>query len=171
VAQPEFVPVAEVDEVRAGEKLPPADRWLASRAGEVVGNPMPEGDGFGSQGPDQGYALFLAKRFADKLELVEGEHKADVLAGGLGVATKRASIFGRGPVIYDLEVAFTVWGYLGGASTAVVQKRVGLFAEAAHHYWKRRAIADAVPESTLRMTPALVKAAMANGTQLLNLPA
>jgi hypothetical protein len=142
---------------------------LASRAGEVVGNPMPEGDGFGSQGPDQGYALFLAKRFADKLELVEGEHKADVIAGCVAVAMKRGSIFGRAPVVYDLEVAFTVWGYLGGAPTGVVQKRVSLFAEAAHHYWKRRAIADAVPESTLRMTPAMVRAEMSNAGELLSL--
>jgi len=170
MAQPEFVPIKEADRVRPSEDVPPAKRWLATRAGETVGTPMPEGDGFGNQGPDQGYALFLAKRFTDRLELVEGEHKADVVAGCLGVATKRASIFRRGPVVYDWEVAFTVWGYLGGAPTAVVQKRVGLFAEAGHHYWKRRAIADAVPESTLRMTPQMVKAAMTSGEELLDLP-
>ena len=167
MAQPEFVPVPDIDDVRASEKTPPADRWFPNRAGEVVGGPMPEGEGFGNQGPDQGYALFLAKRFYDKLELVEGEHRADVVAGCLGVATKRASIFGRAPVIYDWEVAFTVWGYLGGASTATVQRRVELFAEAAHHYWKRRAIADAVPESTLRMSPQVVRAAMDAGKELL----
>jgi hypothetical protein len=167
MAQPEFVPISEIDAVRPSEVVPPAKSWLATRPGEVIGQAQPDGDGFGNQGPDQGYALFLAKRFTDKLELVEGEHKADVVAGCLGVATKRASIFGRAPVIYDWEIAFTVWGYLGGASTSVVQKRVGLFAEAAHHYWKRRAIADAVPESTLRMTPQMVRAAMSSGQELL----
>ncbi|HVV36514.1 MAG TPA: hypothetical protein VHC63_07905 [Acidimicrobiales bacterium] len=170
MAQPEFVPVGERDEVRPAELLPPPKRWEATRPGETVDTRMPEGDGFGNQGPDQGYALFLAKRFADKLELVDGEHRNDVINGCLGVATKRASLFGRGPVIYDWEIAFTVWGYLGGAPTAVVQKRVELFAEASHHYWKRRAIADAVPESTLRMTPPMVKAAMASGQELLQLP-
>ena len=169
MAQPEFVPVSERDEVRPTEQVPPAKRWEATRPGEVVGGPMPEGEGFGNQGPDQGYALFLGKRFADKLELVEGEHRNDVINGCLGVATKRASLFGRGPVIYDWEVAFSVWGYLGGASTSVVQKRVELFAEASHHYWKRRAIADAVPEATLRMTPQMVKAAMSSGQELLSL--
>ena len=153
--------------MRAGEKLPPATRWLASRPGDVVAAGAADGDGFGNQGPDQGYALFLAKRFAGKVELVDGEHKADVVAGCVAVAMKRASVFGRAPVVYDLEVAFTVWGYLGGAPTVVMQKRHELFAEAAHHYWKRRAIADAVPESTLRMTPAMVKTAMTSGTQLL----
>ena len=169
MAQPEFVPTPGIDELRPGTSVPPAKRWEATRPGETLDGPLPQGEGFGTQGPDQGYALFLAKRFTDKLELVEGEHKADVVAGCLGVATKRASIFGRAPVIYDWEVAFTVWGYLGGAPTAVVQKRVELFAEAAHHYWKRRAIAHAVPESTLRMTPDMIRAAMANGTELLDL--
>mgnify|MGYP001559955591 CR=1 FL=1 len=167
MAQPEFVPVGIKDEPRPGDILPPPERWVANRPGETVNGAQQSGDGFGSAGPDQGYALFLGKRFADKLELVQGEHKADVIAGCLGVATKRASVFGRGPVIYDWEVAFSVWGYLGGASTVIVQKRVELFAEAGHHYWKRRAIADAVPESTLRMTPQMVRAAMASGQELL----
>lgn len=169
MAQPEFVPVATKDEPREGDHLPPPERWVADRPGETVNGAQQDGDGFGNQGPDQGYALFLGKRFADKLELVQGEHRADVIAGCLGVATKRASVFGRGPVIYDWEVAYTVWGFLGGAPTAVVQKRVELFAEAAHHYWKRRAIADAVPESTLRMTPQMVRAAMSSGQELLSL--
>ena len=169
MAQPEFVPITEETRVRASEQVPPAKRWEATRPGEVVTDGVPEGEGFGNQGPDQGYALFLAKRFSDRLELVDGEHKADIVAGCLGVATKRASIFGRGPVIYDWEVAFSVWGFLGGAPTVVVQKRVELFAEAGHHYWKRRAIADAVPESTLRMTPQMVRAAMTSGQELLTL--
>lgn len=168
MAQPEFVPVATKDEPREGEILPPPERWVPHRPGETVNGAQQFGDGFGSPGPDQGYALFLGKRFADKLELAPGEHKADVIAGCLGVATKRASLFGRGPVIYDWEVAYSVWGYLGGAPTVVMQKRVELFAEAGHHYWKRRAIADAVPESTLRMTPQMVRAAMAGGQELLN---
>lgn len=169
MAQPEFVPVPEIDDVRAGDRLPPAERWKADRPGDVIdGNPS-TGEGFGNQGPDQGYALFLAKRFYDKLELVDGEHRADVVAGCMAVATKRASIFGRGPVIYDWEVAFSVWGYLGGAPTVVMQARKELFAEAAHHYWKRRAIADAVPESTLRLSPAVLKTQMASGAELLTL--
>ena len=169
MAQPEYVPSSPYERDRATQQLPPPKRWEATRPGETVDTGVPEGDGFGKQGPDQGYALFLGKRFADKLELVEGEHRNDVINGCLGVATKRASLFGRGPVIYDWEAAFTVWGYLGGAPTTVVQKRVELFAEASHHYWKRRAIADAVPESTLRMTPQMIKAAMASGQELLAL--
>jgi hypothetical protein len=167
VAQPEFVPVPDLDEVRPGDKMPPANAWTATRPGDVLNGAPVGGNGLGSPGPDQGYALFLAKRFYDKLELVDGEHRADVVAGCMGVATKRASLYGRGPVVYDWELAFTVWGFLGGAPTVVMQQRRELFAEAAHHYWKRRAIADAVPESTLRLTPAAARAAMDAGTNLL----
>jgi hypothetical protein len=169
MAQPEFVPIPTIDGVRKAEKTPPASRWLATRAGDVVGAPRPEGDGFGNQGPDQGYALFLAKRFYDKLKLNAGEHRADVVAGGLGVATKRASLFGRGPVVYDFEIAFGVWGYLDDAPADLVAARGELFAEAAHHYWKRRVIADAVPETTLRLSPAAVRAGLTNWKDQLTL--
>jgi hypothetical protein len=155
VAQPEFVPISDIDDVRVGEKLPPAERWQATRAGDAG---KTEGTGFGSPGPDQGYALVLARRFYDKLELVEGEHRTDAVAGCVAVATKRAGCFGRGPTIYDLEFAFALWGFLDGAATGLIAKRKELFAEAAHSYWKRRAIADAVPQETLRMTPAMVRA-------------
>lgn len=169
MAQPEFVQYSDADRVRKGDILPPPERWKADRPGDVVGGIASSGDGFGSPGPDQGYALFLATRFYDRLELVDGEHRADVVAGCMAVATKRASIFGRGPVIYDWELAFTLFGFLGGAPTVVMQARRELFAEAAHHYWKRRAIADAVPESTLRLTPAAARASMDSGTELLAL--
>jgi hypothetical protein len=168
MAQPEFVPVATKDEPREGDRLPPPERWVADRPGETVNGAQQHGDGFGSAGPDQGYALFLARRFDDKLQLASGEHKTDVVNGCLGVATKRASLFGRGPVIYDWELAFTVWGFLGGADADLVSKRRELFAEASHHYWKRRAIADAVPEETLRLTPAVARTR--SWAQLLTLP-
>jgi hypothetical protein len=168
MAQPEFVPVPDLDEMRPQDRLPPSVRWQPGRPGEVVGNAQPSADGFGAQGPDQGYALALARRFYDKLELVEGEHKADVVAGCVAVATRRSSLFGRGPVIYDLELGFTIWGYLGGAPTGLIAKRKDLFAEAAHHYWKRRAIVDAVKESTLRMTPAVARAGLSDYPGLFN---
>ncbi|MBA2609682.1 MAG: hypothetical protein H0U92_12130 [Actinobacteria bacterium] len=158
MAQPEFVSVRDIDDVREGERLPPAVRWEATRPGDVVDSEVSHGDGFGAPGPDQGYALFLAKRFHDKLELIDGDHRADAVAGGVAVAMKRASFFGRGPTIYDLEFAFALWGYLGGGASGLIAKRKELFAGAAHDYWKRRAIVDAVPEATLRLTPAAVKA-------------
>ena len=62
----------------------------------------------GSQGPDQGFALRLARAFRSRLRLGPGEHVADVVVGCVGVALKRAALFGRAPVADDLEaVSYT----------------------------------------------------------------
>jgi len=154
MTQPEYVPLTRSDKVRAGEVLPPAERWFADRPGDLRGPGLPEGRNFGNPGPDLGYGLKLARSFADRLVLAEGEHAEDAVAGCFAVATKRASLFGRAPVIYDLELAFTVWGFLSDAPAELVEARKRLFAEASHHYEATRAIADAVPDSTLRLSPA-----------------
>jgi hypothetical protein len=71
------------------------------------------------------------------------------------VALRRASLFGRAPVVHDLTVALTVWGFLGEAPAELVQLRTKLFEEVAHphHYAELRRIVDLVSEDTLRMTP------------------
>jgi hypothetical protein len=109
----------------------------------------------GAQGPDQGYALVLARRFEGRLYLTTGEHEADAIAGCTGVALKRASILGRAPVLHDLTVAFTIWGFLREAPDDLVAKRKPLFAEVAHpnHYAEQRRIVDMVPDDALRQTP------------------
>lgn len=98
MAQPEFVPSPDPAELLVGERVPPAKRWLADRPGEVVTTGgQPEGAGFGAIGPDQGYALRLARAFTDRVELVTGEHKADVVAGCVAVAMRRSALFGAAP--------------------------------------------------------------------------
>jgi hypothetical protein len=123
---------------------------------------------FGNQGPDQGYALVLAERFHGRLLLTENEDEHDVVAGCLGVGLARASLFGRAPVIHDLELAFGLWGYLDTAPDDLVAFRKPLFAGASHHYWDQRAIADLVPESTLRLTPAEVRRRLGEWRSLIN---
>jgi hypothetical protein len=119
---------------------------------------QPEGRRFGNQGPDQGYALLLAERFHGKLTLAPGEHERDALAGAVGVALKRASLFGRAPILHDLTIALTIWGFLGEAPDELVALRRKLFEEVAHphHYPEQRRIADLVPAEVLRQTPAQV---------------
>ena len=63
---------------------------------------MRRGAGIGTPGPDSGFALRLAHRFEDELELGEGESAHDVLLGVALVASKRAALFGRAPCIYDV---------------------------------------------------------------------
>jgi hypothetical protein len=154
VPQPDFVPMTRADEVRAAERMPVPDGWVPDRPGEVVtkGGP-PQGRRFGATGPDQGFGLKLARLVADRAVLPAGEHREDAVAGCLTVGLKRAARFGRAPVIYDMELAFTIWGYLGGASAELIAFRRALFAGSSHDYWAQRGIADRVPDETLRLTP------------------
>ncbi|HSH61133.1 MAG TPA: hypothetical protein VK988_16140, partial [Acidimicrobiales bacterium] len=108
-------------------------------------------------GPDQGYGMLLAEQFEERLELAEGERAEDAIAGCLGVGLRRASVYGRAPVKPDMELAFTVWGFLGDAPEELVRMRKSLFQGTAKAYLDQRAIVDRVAESTLRSTPAEVR--------------
>lgn len=159
MAAPEHVPVDRNQPVRAYESPPRRpESWLPARPAEVVEDGQPRGERLGNQGPDQGYALLLARRFEGKLTLMPGEHEKDALAGAVGVALKRASLFGRAPVVHDLTIALSVWGLLGEAPKELVDLRTHLFEEVWHpnHYGELRRVVDLVPEAALRMTPAQV---------------
>ena len=99
--------------------------------------------------------MMLARRFEDRLRLAPGESQDDVVAGCAAVALKRASLLGRAPVVHDLTVAFTIWGFLGEAPEEQAELRRRLFSEVAnpHYYVELRRIADMVPDDVLRQTP------------------
>lgn len=159
MAAPEHVPVDRNRPVRGYESPPRRPQpWLPDRVGEVVEEGQPRGQRLGNQGPDQGYMLSLARRFEGKLALAPGEHEKDALAGAVGVALKRASLYGRAPVVHDLTIALTLWGFLGDAPEDLIDVRRALFEEVSHphHYPGLRRIVDVVPEAALRMTPAEV---------------
>jgi len=167
MAQPDFVPIAPRDRVRTTERMPVPTSWVPDRPGELSTLRPPRGAGFGTTGPDQGYALKLAHRFEDRLELDAGATAHDAVAGCVPVALRRASQFGRSPVIYDLEFAFTLFGFLGGAPADLVEFRHNYFEGSAHDYWDQRDIADLVPISTLALTPAQVRARLSDWKSLL----
>ena len=162
MAAPSYVPVDPTEEPRDYESPPRRpDSWWATRPGEVVGAPQPRGTLLGNQGPDLGYALKLVHLFADKIRVTEGESVHDAEAGAVAVATKRSSLFGRAPTVHDLTIGFTVWGFLDESpAPELVAARKALFEGAGHlhGYAQERAIADAVPEATLRKSPEQVKA-------------
>lgn len=169
MAAPEFVPLKPNEKPRAYASPPrrPGE-WRAARPGELVtsgGQPDADAGRMGAPGPDQGYVLNLVPLLRDELHLFDGEALADVEAGAVAVALKRASLFGRAPMVHDLRVAYTVWGYLdGAASDELVAARRSRFEGVhltAHHYPELRAVVDAVPVATLRMTPLEVAAAHA----------
>jgi len=160
VAAPQYVPVKAIDDTRLYTSPPRRPgSWTQDLPAELLSG-QPRGDRLGSPGPDQGFALTLAERFRDRLALRPGESADDALAGSLTVALKRASLFGRAPVVHDLTIAFTLFGFLDEqADDELVALRRRLFEEVAnsHHYVEQRRIADLVPGPTLRLTPAEVK--------------
>jgi hypothetical protein len=173
MSAPEFVPRKTGRSAKAYESPPRRpDSWLAVRPGDLEGRARPGGPGLGVQGPDQGYALTLARRLRDQLVLTDGESADDAIAGCLGVALRRAALFGRAPVIDDLRVAFSLFGFLGDdAPKDLVEFRRPRFAEAesSHHHAEVRELAVLVPEETLRMTAGEVAARRADWRTLLAL--
>ena len=156
MAQPDYVPLSTTDKVRAPERLPVPAAWRPDRPAEFKGNRRSQGRGLGTPGPDQGYALKLARLVEPELRLAEGEHARDALAGIVAIGLKRASLHGRAPVIHDLRVAATLFGYLDAAADPVlVRLRKELFEEVGHfhHYMELRGIVDLVPADVLRQTP------------------
>lgn len=158
MAAPEFVPRPPNEQVRsyrAPEHVP--DGWAQGRPSDLAAE-QPTGGEFGFQGPDQGYALSLAKRFAGQLALTGGEHADDAIQGAVLVAMKRASLYGRAPVIHDVEIGLRVWGFLDPADEELVASRRTRFEGIAnpHHYFEAREVVEAVPESTLRMLPTAI---------------
>ena len=136
--------------------------WLPDRPG-VIDGPQPSGPLLGAPGPDQGYALTLAHRLSPDLRLQPRERLDDAIRGCVLIALRRASLYSRAPVVHDVKLAFTIWGFFDDDPPADLrERRAELFegvGNVLHHYAEGRAIADRVPESTLRMTPEQAAAA------------
>jgi hypothetical protein len=157
-----------LQDVRAYESPPRrADSWRADRPADFADDHrQPVGDLLGNQGPDQGYALRLARVLEPELQLAEGEHAKDALAGIVAIGLKRASALGRAPVIHDLRIAATIFGFLDPApDRELVSLRHRLFEEVSHfhHYMELRQLVDMVPVEVLRQTPDQVTSAYAGG--------
>ena len=158
MAAPEHVPTKPAQTVRAYASPPRRpESWSVDRPGDFADTDrQPAGARLGSQGPDQGYALKLARILEPELTLVDGEHARDALAGIVAIGLKRASLLGRAPVIHDLRIGATLFGYLDpAADPALVRLRKELFEEVGHfhHYAELRHIADMVEPDVLRQTP------------------
>ena len=158
VTQPDYVPVRPTDRVRPSDRLNVPGAWRQDRPGEVLDLTPPAGDRFGSAGPDLGYGLKLAKRLEHQLQVPVGEDVEDAVAGCFACGARRAASFGRAPVIYDFQWAYTLWGYLGQPPADLVAARARVLRGAAHDYWHQRRVVDAVDDEALRLTPQQVAA-------------
>jgi hypothetical protein len=132
-----------------GVALPPARSWKATRPGDLAPGWV-EGPLLGRPGPNVGYSYTLAERAADRLRLNPNEHAHDAIAVIAEIAGKRATLFGRAPVIGDIDAAFTLLGYDGSADAEFAETRAHLVHDAAHDYPRRRTIVDSVPDDLLR---------------------
>lgn len=166
MTQPRFVPIARADMVRPGYRLGPPRPWRADRPADFRAGAPPTGRGTGTAGPDQGFALLLAERLADRLVLAPGERREDVIAGAVGIALRRASLYGRAPVLADIEFALAIFGYLAAAPAELVEFRKALFDGVSNDYWAQRELANEVPEATLRRMASEVDVS-ASGWQVL----
>ena len=155
MAAPEYVPVSVTDKVRVPWESPdhvPAP-WTLDRPAEVGQGRQPVGPRLGYPGPDIGYALTLAALIRSEVLAAPGDQVDDAVSGCTAIAMRRASLFGRAPVMPDLRLAFTIWGWFDAAPSEDLRGvRRAAFEAASHDYEIRRAVVDQVPEETLRMT-------------------
>ena len=159
MAAPEYVPVPVVGKARLPWESPdhvPA-AWTLDRPGEVAQGRQPVGPRLGYPGPDIGYALTLAALVRPEVVAGPGESVDDAVAGCTAIAMRRAALFGRAPVLHDLRMSFTMWGWFDAQPSQDLRAtRRSAFEAASHDYEIRRAVVDQVPDETLRMTPAQV---------------
>jgi hypothetical protein len=154
MGQPDHVPLAVADRVRPVEPLPTPEAWTPSRPGDLRAARQPTGALLGTPGPDQGFALHLASRFADRLRLGPGERLEDAVVGASAIALRRAARFGRAPVVHDCELAFGLLGLLDEAPEDLVRLRRGLLEGCAEDEWRQRLVAASVTDEALALSPA-----------------
>ena len=153
MTQPSFVPISEADQVRPALRLEEPRRWVPYRPAELRFPVRTGGRNHGHPGPDQGYALTLAHRFADRLRLRPGESEEDAVVGVALIAARRGALFGHAPTVYDVEAALALWGLLDeDPPHGLLEARRLAFSSVAHQYPVQRAIGDRVPEDALRLT-------------------
>ena len=157
MAAPRFAPGVPINTARgyaSPDVVPP--KWRPNRPADIEGR-QPVGERFGWQGPDQGYALKLAALVRPDIVVQDGESVDDALVGIVATALRRASIFGRAPVIHDLRLAQRIWGFGDAAPSAeLLAARRPLFDGLAlgHRQDQLAELLAAAPEATLRATPA-----------------
>jgi len=154
-----YVPTRQEDAPRRSVAIPPAQGWRAVRPGDIDPAVAPGRKGilFGTPGPDSGYALTLAERFGDQIEVVAPETVHDAEALAAHVAMRRGGVFGRAPVRADLELGFTLFGWLGDAPADLVEWRRFAAAGVGHDYPRRIALVEQIPEWVIRQRPDQVR--------------
>ena len=85
MAAPQYVPNTLNEQPRRGLAIPASEGWVPGRPAELDDH-QPVGRELGRPGPDQGFALKLAKGYHGQLQLTAGEKEHDVVTGCVVVA-------------------------------------------------------------------------------------
>ncbi|MEA2002447.1 MAG: hypothetical protein U9N84_11285 [Actinomycetota bacterium] len=155
---------------RPRRKPDPARGWIPGRPGELGGpEDMRSGAGFGSTGPDAGYALSLA--VAREVALADGEHRGNANAAIAAVASARSSGYGRGPTKQDIDFALVLLGYNASGiseemAAGLATSRLDWFAAAGHHPGKLLDFIAIIPSEVLQLTADEAAGRMAQGEEL-----
>ena len=117
----------------------PARRQRTPRPGVIIApHDMPRGSGYGTPGPDTGWALRIIAR-SDIPEDSPGLRK--VLAALMGA---RAAHYGRAPTVEDLQVALELVGLGSRKADELDERRRNWVAYTSHEKTPgRRAVAEA----------------------------
>lgn len=127
MAQQPNVESTEAHKPRVTLEPGPAVKWRSSKPGIPAGPAdVPSGGGFGSAGPDPGWALKLVANAN-----LPGDDP-DLGAVVTGLVLARASASGRAPIPGDIDVALVLCGYFEDASPALVERRERWIAAVPH---------------------------------------
>lgn len=143
---------------RPTEVTPPADRWRPVKPGLITSpGDVPTGPGFGSAGPDAGWALKLV----EQAELPDDDPRLKSVV--IGLATARAAALGRGPVHEDIEVALVLCGYGFAASEEVLERRERWLAAVPHEKRPGATAVGDVDKELIGAKPEQVRWALGHG--------
>lgn len=138
--------------MRPSLRLEQPGHRVAARPAELRFPVHPGGPHLGTPGPDQGYALSLARRAADRFRLGPGETEDDAVVGTALLASRRAALFGRAPTVHDIQSAAALWGFFDEDLPAGLRDaRRAAFSSAARDYPAQRALVDRVPQAVIRL--------------------
>lgn len=158
MAQQPNIELDPSDRPRPTPRPAPARRWSGEGRPGIITAPdqVPTGPGFGTPGPDTGWALVLIRR-AGIPELTDGLEK--VLSA---LMAARAGSFGRAPTPEDLEVARLVCG-LDAALPDHLRERCERWVDAtAHDRPPGRTALEETGIDLLRNDPAVVRLRLTN---------
>lgn len=132
-----------------GNENPVPKSWVADRPGDMENAGKSQGSLFGHAGPNVGYAYTLVAHVFDTLFLSTNEHRHDVEPLLAEISMRRASHFGRAPIMKDVDCAVHLLSYGLELDEGAMNNRVYLITDCGHDEHKRRSIVNSIPDDLI----------------------